>query len=91
MVGPSQSVAAEALERVAANVRHWREVRGMSQAALAAELEVEPLTVRSIEAARQKPRFATLVRLAVALDVDIAELFRRRGLVRRRAGRPAKQ
>jgi transcriptional regulator with XRE-family HTH domain len=85
---PESSAEAEALARVAANLRHWRRTRGLTQAALAEAVEVEPLAIRSLEGSRQRPSFPLLVRLAVALRIDLGELFRQREMPVRPRGRP---
>jgi transcriptional regulator with XRE-family HTH domain len=76
------------LERIAANLRHWRRSRGRTQKALAADLGVDLVTVRAIEAARRWPSLQLLVHVALMLDVDIQELVAPRHMAGRPTGRP---
>ena len=57
-------------------LRVWRDLRGLTQAALAEKAGVHRVTVAEIETGRKKGSIATLRALAVALDVsedDLAE------------------
>ncbi len=58
-----------------ANVRKHRLALGLTQGQLAELVELEPLTIRLLERARRRPSFDTIVRLAAALEVEIAALF----------------
>lgn len=55
---------------------HIRKERGLSQAKLAARAGIDPSTVNQIETGARKPSTATLEKLAGALDVELADLFR---------------
>lgn len=77
-------------ERIAANVRYWRGQRDLTQKQLADELEINLVTLRGIEGARVHPSLSLVTRLAVALDVDIQEIFAPRSMVLRPTGRPPK-
>lgn len=54
-------------------LRHWRNRAGLSQLELAAEAETTPRYVSFLETGRARPGAALVSRLAVALDVPIAE------------------
>lgn len=81
---------AAALESIAANVRRLRDKRGLSQFKLAAAADVEPRYIARIEAGGANPSAAILVKLATALDVTVATLFRPARREARAAGRPRK-
>lgn len=76
--------------RLGAELWRLRTERGLSQQALAFRATMSPGTVQSVEACRSpgnadspripNPTMATLVALAGALDVPIAELLRSAGL-----------
>lgn len=59
-------------DRLAA-VRHSKR---LTQEGLAAKADVTALTVGYIEQGRQWPKISTLHKLAKALDVSVAELFK---------------
>lgn len=75
-------------KRFAANLRRLREADDVSQEELAERAEIAPRTIRGLENLHYTPSFKTLVKLADALQVDIAELFKPANFVRRPAGRP---
>lgn len=79
-----------ALRRIAANLRHWRRLRGMTQRTLALELEMNTATVRGLEAARATPSVRTLAHLALIFEVDLTELVAAREPAQRPTGRPAR-
>jgi len=56
-------------------VRRIRKQRGLSQAKLAAQADIDPSTVNQVEMGRRKPSTATLEKLADALSVEVADLF----------------
>lgn len=58
-------------------IRHLRREREMSQEALAFAAGVHPKHVSEIERANKDPRTKTVVRLADALGVTVAELYAR--------------
>lgn len=60
---------------VAWNVRKLRVKRGLSQEALAVDAGVDRSYVGRIERGVENPTVETLERLAVALDIPVAELL----------------
>jgi transcriptional regulator with XRE-family HTH domain len=60
---------------VGQEIRRLREAKGWSQPKLAVEAGVAVSGVSQIENGRRNPNSSTLVKLAGALDVDIADLF----------------
>ena len=56
-------------------IRHLRRERELSQEALAFAAGVHPKHVSEIERANKDPRTKTVVRLADALGVTVAELY----------------
>jgi transcriptional regulator with XRE-family HTH domain len=64
---------------VGANLRTWRQQRGLSIRALAELCDISPNTISLIERGITSPSVATLHQLATALQVPIASLFRRQG------------
>lgn len=61
------------MERIA----ELRQERGWSQVKLGAVADVNPSTVNQIERGMRHPNSSTLEKLAGALEVEVAELFRR--------------
>ena len=61
--------------RVVANLRRLREERGLSQEALAHRAGVTVRHIGRIERREGSPTVSVLVKIAMALDVDIAVLF----------------
>lgn len=55
-------------------LRVWRDLRGLTQAALAEKAGIHRVTVAEIETGRKKGSIATLRALAVALDVSVDDL-----------------
>lgn len=68
--GPSPELRA-----LAARLRQMRRDRELSQEALAARAGVHPKHLSEIERANKDPRATTVVRLAEALGVPVAELY----------------
>lgn len=72
---------------IAETLKQWREVRGLSQRALAERAGMPYSMVARIELGQTDPRLSTLRRLAEALATSIAELItgpnKRRGGERR--------
>lgn len=60
---------------LAGAIRHLRRERELSQEALAYAAGVHPKHVSEIERANKDPRTTTVVRLADALGVTVAELY----------------
>lgn len=54
-------------DRFAVNLRHAREVAGISQEELAERIEVHRTEISLLERGGREPRLGTLVKLAVAL------------------------
>ena len=57
------------------NLKHYRQRAGLSQAALAAKLEIDRAHISSMERARQNVTILTLWHLALALGVEPALLL----------------
>lgn len=62
------------LERFSANLRGARQDARLSQGQLAERSELHPSQIRRLERGANLPHLDTLVRLAGALDVSLAEL-----------------
>lgn len=60
-------------------IAELRRERGWSQVKLGAKAEVNPSTVNQIERGMRHPNSSTLEKLAVALEVEVAELFSPKG------------
>ena len=60
-------------------IRRLREARGWGQTKLAAAADMAVSGVSQIENGHRNPNSATLIKLARALDVDVAELFPPKG------------
>ncbi len=60
---------------IGTSVRRLREARGLSQAALARRAKIGRITLLRIEQGTQRPTLDTLSKIAVALRVDLRELF----------------
>ncbi|HKG04145.1 MAG TPA: helix-turn-helix transcriptional regulator [Conexibacter sp.] len=56
-------------------IRHLRRERELSQEALAYAADIHPKHLSEIERANKDPRSTTVVRLADALGVRVAELY----------------
>ena len=65
-----------ATQRVAARVVELRQVRGLSQEALAKKTGLNRVTLARLERARHPPNLDTLDRIARALRVRLADLVR---------------
>ena len=59
------------------NVRAYREAAGLSQEALAREVEVSRQTIANIERGVSEPRILLALALALVLGVAVADLFRK--------------
>lgn len=59
------------------NVRQYREQAGLSQEALARQLDVSRQTIANIERGLSEPRVLLALAIAAALGVAIQELFRK--------------
>jgi transcriptional regulator with XRE-family HTH domain len=60
-------------------IRHLRRMRELSQEALAFAADIHPKHLSEIERANKDPRSTTVVRLADALGVTVAELYEGHG------------
>ena len=76
---------------IAEALKHWREVRGISQRELADKSGVGYASIARIEPGRQDPTVGMLTRLAEALDIRLMDFFtgpaRPERPARKRAGR----
>jgi transcriptional regulator with XRE-family HTH domain len=61
---------------LAGAIRHLRRERELSQEALAFAADIHPKHLSEIERANKDPRATTIVRLADALGVTVAALYR---------------
>nr|MBP3281315.1 helix-turn-helix transcriptional regulator [Treponema sp.] len=59
------------------NLKYYRELRGLSQAALAGIMECGTGTIGNLEAGSSKPSFDLIVKIAYALEVEPCDLFMR--------------
>jgi putative transcriptional regulator len=58
-------------------VKVYRQRKGLSQEALARELEVSRQTIANIERGLSEPRVLLAIGIAIALGVTVGELFRK--------------
>lgn len=63
-------------QRFGINVRDIRKKRDLKQEKLASLIDREPRTIIDIEAGRRNPTLKTIYKIAKALQVDVADLFR---------------
>lgn len=56
-------------------VRHWRELRGLSQAELARRAKLPNYKLCKIEGDEQEVRAKELEEIAIALDLTMAEFY----------------
>jgi transcriptional regulator with XRE-family HTH domain len=64
-----------ALKRLGLRVRHYREQRGVSQEALANDLEFGRSYLSGIERGIRNPSALQLIRLAAKLKIRVGDLF----------------
>ena len=62
----------------ARNLKHYRQLRGLTQAALAAAMDVDRAHVSAMERGQQNVTLQTLLRVAAHLDVTPAKLIEER-------------
>jgi len=62
----------------ASNLKHYRQARGLTQAALAAAMDVDRAHVSAMERGQQNVTLQTLQRVASHLDVAPAKLIEER-------------
>jgi transcriptional regulator with XRE-family HTH domain len=65
--------------KIGKNLRRVREEKLMTQQEVATAADLNLSTVMRIENDRVEPRFSTIRRLAIALDVNARELTRKEG------------
>jgi transcriptional regulator with XRE-family HTH domain len=63
------------MDHVGKTIRRLREERGLNQAQLAVSVGTGPSAISQIENGKRNPNSETLVRLARALEVEVADLF----------------
>jgi transcriptional regulator with XRE-family HTH domain len=75
--GPTSiaAVSRDVLVYFAANLRRRRKELGLSQEQLGARANIQMADISRYESGSRDPRVSTVARLAVALDVSIAELL----------------
>lgn len=56
-------------------IRELRRSKGMSQEGLAEKVGISSKYLSSIERGQENPTFDTFIKLATALDIEIAEIF----------------
>lgn len=71
----ARATPSEDLLSLASNLRTLRRERDLTQEALAFAADIHPKHLSDIERANKDPRATTIVRLAEALGVGVAELF----------------
>lgn len=69
----------DARAQVARNVRRLRVAAGLSQEVLAVDAEIDRTYVSRMERGLENPTVAVLERISNALDIEIADLFRKDG------------
>jgi len=77
--GERSARAGAELSRLAARIRALREMRGMTQDAFAERCRISVSFASLLERGERSPSYETLVQLADALEVPLAELFRAAG------------
>jgi transcriptional regulator with XRE-family HTH domain len=63
------------MSHVGQEIRKIREARDLNQAQLAVLIGTGPAAISRIENGKQNPNSTTLVKIALALDVEVADLF----------------
>ena len=58
-------------------IKHWRIVRGMSQHELAEKVELSQSTISRLETGEIRLTLDMMVKCAVALDIELSEIYRR--------------
>jgi transcriptional regulator with XRE-family HTH domain len=66
----------DAQQRVGRTLRAKRQRSGLTQEQLAGAADMHPTEVSRLERGVRDPRLSTLVRLARALDIELADLVR---------------
>lgn len=65
------------MPEIESNVRQYRRQAGLSQEALARQLDVSRQTIANIERGVSEPRVLLAIAIAIALGVTVGELFRK--------------
>lgn len=63
------------IKQLAKRIKQLRVEKGMTQLDVASKMGIDDSSYRKIESGRTNPTSRTLYKLAVALDVSVAELF----------------
>lgn len=66
---------ADICDIIAANVRHFRRMKGISQEELAHLTDLDRTYISGIERGVRNPTIKVLQRLAIALDMEICDLI----------------
>lgn len=66
------------LAHVAEKIQGARQLRGLTQDQLAAMAGCAPLTITHVESGRRNPTLKSLAAIALALELDISDLFPRK-------------
>lgn len=61
--------------QVGQRVKHWREIRGISQLDLATRAEMDPAKLCRIEKGKYKPRAEEVEKLAAAMTLSMPEFY----------------
>lgn len=70
-------ITTSAVSQFESEVRRYREAKGLSQEALARQVEVSRQTIANIEGGISEPRVLLALAIAVALGVVVTDLFRK--------------
>ena len=71
-------------------LKHWREVRGLSQRQLAERTGLHYVHIARLELGQGNPTVSTLVTLAEALELEVVDLFTTPGKAKRPARKRAR-
>lgn len=63
------------IKKLGANIVSIRKKKGLKQKELSDLLDMDDGSLRRIESGRTNPTTTTLLSLAIALDIDVSELF----------------
>lgn len=61
--------------QIGANIRKWRDIKGMKQEALAEELDISPVAMSKIETGKTNIPLKRLFAIAAVLQIDVQLLF----------------
>ncbi len=75
MVTEADTVVAELSRQIGLKIAELRRGVRLTQEQLAERLEVSPQWLRQIETGREHPSLVTMVKIALALDVTVKDLF----------------